>query len=93
MNVTQEQAELLAASALSFIAQDPDRLGRFLAMTGIGPAEIRAQIKDPAFMGGLLDFLLGHEPDLLEFVEFAGVDPDFPMMARRSLPGGEGYDY
>ncbi|RED49836.1 DUF3572 domain-containing protein [Aestuariispira insulae] len=92
MKVTQEQAELLAASALSFIAQDPDRLGRFLAMTGIGPSEIRGRINDPAFMGGLLDFLLAHEPDLLEFVEFAGVEPTFPKMARRSLPGSEHLD-
>ena len=93
MKVTREQAELLAASALSFIAADPDRLGRFLALTGIGPADIRERINDPAFLGGLLDFLLAHEPDLMAFVEYAGVEPEFPMQARRSLPGMEGYDF
>lgn len=89
MKVTQEQAELLAASALQFIAQDMDRMGRFLAMTGIGPLEIRERVNDPIFMGGVLDFLLNFEPDLIEFIEFAGVEPDFPKIARRSLPGGE----
>lgn len=89
MKVSQEQAELLAASALSFIAQDTDRMGRFLSMTGIGPMEIRERINDPVFLGGVLDFLLNFEPDLLEFIEFAGVEPEFPRMARRALPGGE----
>ncbi|WP_259782832.1 DUF3572 domain-containing protein [Aestuariispira ectoiniformans] len=89
MKVSQEQAELLAASALSFIAQDTDRMGRFLAMTGVGPMEIRERVSDPVFMGGVLDFLLNYEPDLIEFIEFAGVEPDFPKMARRALPGGD----
>ncbi len=37
-----EAAEGLAIQALTFIAGDSERLGRFLAVTGIGPAEIRA---------------------------------------------------
>ncbi len=85
----KEQAEQLAASALSWIAQDPDRLGRFLAMCGVGPAEIRERVSDPSFMGGVLDFLLNHEPDLIEFAEWAGVEPSFPMQIRQALPGGE----
>ncbi len=40
-SLTQEAAEGLAIQALTFIAEDPERLGRFLAVTGIGPAEIR----------------------------------------------------
>lgn len=92
MKVSQEQAELLAASALSFIAQDTDRMARFLSMTGIGPMDIRERIKDPVFLGGVLDFLLNYEPDLMEFIDFAGVEPEFPMMARRALPGAEDLD-
>lgn len=37
--LTQQQAEGLAIQALTFIAGDGERLGRFLAVTGIGPAE------------------------------------------------------
>ncbi|HET7384796.1 MAG TPA: DUF3572 family protein [Pseudolabrys sp.] len=40
--LTREQAEGLAIQALTFIAGDGERLGRFLAITGIGPAEIRS---------------------------------------------------
>ncbi|MDX1738449.1 MAG: DUF3572 domain-containing protein [Alphaproteobacteria bacterium] len=83
----KEQAEQLAASALSWIAQDPDRLGRFLAICGVGPSEIRNQVNDPAFLGGVLDFLLDFEPDLILFSEWAGVEPDFAAKIRRHLPG------
>ena len=38
----REAAEALAVQALSYIAQDGERLGRFLSLTGIGPAEIRS---------------------------------------------------
>ena len=37
----QEAASALAVTALSFIAGEPERLGRFLATTGIGPESIR----------------------------------------------------
>ena len=33
----QAAAEELAIAALGFIAGEPEQLGRFLAMTGIGP--------------------------------------------------------
>src|SRR5262249_20567871 len=40
--LTREQAENLAIQALRFIGSDTERLGRFLAVTGICPAGIRA---------------------------------------------------
>ena len=40
-------AETVAIQAVAFLAADPARLGRFLAATGIGPAEIRAAARDP----------------------------------------------
>jgi len=51
----REAAESLAIQALSFIAQDPERLGRFLALTGIGPAEIRSAAAEPGFLTGVLE--------------------------------------
>ena len=46
--ITREIAENLAIQALSFLAADPERLGRFLAITGIGPDAIRKAAVDPA---------------------------------------------
>ena len=45
----KDAAEALAIQALTFIAADGERLGRFLAATGIGPAEIRAPAASRAF--------------------------------------------
>ena len=39
---SRETAEALAIAALTFIAEEPERLGRFLALSGIGP-EITAR--------------------------------------------------
>ena len=56
-NLTREEAEGLAIQALAFIAGDGERLGRFLAVTGIGPAEIRAAAREPGFLIGVLDYM------------------------------------
>jgi len=60
-------AEALALHALAFLAEDPERLGRFLALTGIGPADLKARAGEPEFLGGVLDHLLGDERLLLAF--------------------------
>ena len=55
--LTKEAAEGLAIQALTFLAGEPERLGRFLAATGIGPTEIRAAAGEPGFLAGVLDYL------------------------------------
>jgi DNA polymerase IV len=57
----QEQAEAIAISALSFIASDPERLDRFLAVTGLDPAALRAAAGAPGFLSGVLDYLCSDE--------------------------------
>jgi hypothetical protein len=79
----------LAARALIFIAQEPDRIGRFLAQSGAGPSDIRARAQDPAFQGGILDHLLSDEALLTEFAEWAEIEPATVGAHRRFLPGGE----
>lgn len=82
-------ARELAAKALIFIAQDPERIGAFLAQSGVGPAEIRSRTQDPAFLGGILDHLLANEPMLLDFADWAGVEAYRIATLRRQLPGGD----
>jgi hypothetical protein len=82
---TPDQAAALALRALAWLAADADRLGRFLALTGIGPAELRARANDPAILAAVLDHLLGHEADLLAFCAEAGVEAALPAQAKRAL--------
>jgi hypothetical protein len=85
----QAAAEALALRALAFLAGDPERLGRFLALSGIGPAELRERASDPLLLGGVLDHLLGDERLLLAFAEAMDVAPDAAARARRLLPGAD----
>lgn len=87
--VTVEAAEKLAVQALTYIAGDPERLGRFLAITGIGPAEIRAASAEPGFLAGVLDYVAGHEQMVTEFATETGTNPADLGSARAALGGGD----
>ena len=71
----RDAAAALAIAALSFIAEEPERLGRFLALSGIGPESLRAAAREPGFLLGVLDHLGGDETLLLAFSEDQGIDP------------------
>src|SRR5215510_14840847 len=80
-------AEDLAIAALGFIAGEPQRLGRFLAMTGIGPDSIRAAAREPQFLLGVLDHLAADEPLLLAFAAENAIDPGEVIKARDTMEG------
>jgi hypothetical protein len=86
-SLTQEAAEGLAIQALTFIAGDGERLGRFLATTGIGPAQIRAAAQEPGFLIGVLDYLAGDERLLSAFAVETGVNPSDIGKAIAALGG------
>jgi hypothetical protein len=83
----QEAAAALAVTALGFIAGEPERLGRFLAVTGIGPESIRAAASEPDFLLGVLDYLLSDEELLLAFANENSFDPEHLASARDILAG------
>ena len=73
--ITKETAETMAIQALAFLATEPERLGRFLAVTGIGPEGIRSAAREAYFLAGVLDYLVSDEPLLIAFAAQAGIDP------------------
>ena len=81
------EAREIAKSFLVYLTRNPERLGRFLAVTGVGPADIRARMEEDAFLGGLLDYLLGDEAVLVEFCEEEDMEPERPAALRSRLPG------
>src|SRR5205085_2927407 len=62
----REAAESLAVQALTDLAEGPERLGRFLALSGLGPDEIRIAAGEPGFLAGVLEYLSSEEPLLLD---------------------------
>ncbi len=86
---TREAAETLAIQALGFIAAEPARLELFLRLTGIAAAEIRTAAREPGFLAGVLEHMLGDESLLIAFADSAGIDPGAVARARSAL-GKEG---
>ena len=82
---TQEAAEMLAIQALAFLAEEPERLGGFLAATGVSAAQIRRAAREPGFLAGVLDHMLGDENLLTDFARGASIDPADVPGARRVL--------
>jgi len=77
--------EEIALKALSFLASDPDRLGAFLAVTGLGPDTIRASARQPGFLLAVLDHLAADEALLLAFAANMKLDPTAVGNARLQL--------
>lgn len=80
-------AERIAIDAIAFLAGQPEALGRFLTLSGIDPTNLRQNAADPAFLGGILDFLLQDEPLLLAFADQSKLDPAAIAGIRRRLNG------
>lgn len=83
----RDEAEHIAIAALGFLAARPEALGRFLALTGIGPANLREAAAESGFLAGVVEFLAGDEALLVAFAEDVGVPAGRISAARRSLSG------
>ncbi len=84
-----DSAESIAIEALGFVASDPELLPRFLAISGIDAASIRAAAREAGFLAGVLQFVIAHEPTLLRFSEQSGIPPQQVSAAMRALPFGD----
>lgn len=82
-----EEAEIIGLNALGFLASDGERLQRFMDLSGLDVAAIRAGASSPAFLGGILDHLLSDESLLLIFAEEQQMRPERIAQLRRTLPG------
>lgn len=82
-----DEAELLAIQALGFLAGDDERLGRFLAITGIGPETLRAAAAQKSFLAQVLGYLMQDESLLLAFSADQSISPDRVAAGHRRLSG------
>ena len=81
----REVAEIVAVQALSFIAGDPERLGLFLAETGIGPETLRTAATDAHFLASVLDFVLRDDATVKAFAGAAHLHPTNIAAAHQAL--------
>lgn len=80
-----EDDETLALRLVGWIVADSARADRMMGLTGLDPASLRASLSDPATLGALMDFVIGHEPDLLACAEALDISPAKLVAARQRL--------
>ncbi len=75
----------MALAALGWILADEARAHRFLDLTGLTPDVLRASLANPGTQLAVLDFLCGHEPDLVAAAESLDIRPSDLVAAREDL--------
>ena len=75
----------LALSALAWTLGEDARAQRFLALTGLEPADLRAAAGEPATLDAVLGFLEAHQPDLLACAASMNIKPERLIAARERL--------
>lgn len=86
--MTDQEAEVIGARALAWLAGQEDLLAAFLGTTGASAGDLRVQAGDADFLGAVLDFLTMNDAWVVAFCEAEGLDFEAPMRARAALPGG-----
>jgi hypothetical protein len=81
----REVAEIVAIQALSFVANDPERLGAFLAESGIGPDTLRNAAADPQFLASVLDFVMRDDATVKAFASASQLHPTNIAAAHQAL--------
>ncbi len=77
--------ERIAIAALGFLAAEESRLERFLALSGLGPHNLRQAAADPGFLAAVLDYVAADERLLVAFAAEQGLDPAAVTRAKESL--------
>ena len=88
--VSPDEAEIIALKVLGFLATDPNRLSRFLALSGVDLNDLREAARSHEFLAGLLTHLLEDESLLLTFTAEHDLDPRLPALALAALGRGDG---
>ncbi|MEN9709144.1 MAG: hypothetical protein RIQ68_1552 [Pseudomonadota bacterium] len=85
--VSPEKAGEIAILGLSWLAADPERLDKFLSLTGIDHGAIREAAQQAGFLGAVLEHLCADEESLLAFAAEANLVPEVISGAAVTLSG------
>ena len=91
-NARPENAEAVAIEALGWLAGEPERLERFVALCGLGPDNLRQAAAAPGFLAAILDYLAANESLLIAFAGDSGRKPEAVARAALALGGPPGPD-
>lgn len=84
-DTNDDDPEMVALGVLAWVLQDERRAERLLSVTGLSADGLRAGVGDRAVLGAVMEFLMGHEPDLIDCAEYMGVRPESLARAAERL--------
>jgi Protein of unknown function (DUF3572) len=85
--VNATYASELGIAALQFLAEDSERLRRFLDLSGLGPHNLRQAAAEPTFLASVLDHIMSDERLLVVFAQSQDLKPEAVARAREALAG------
>jgi hypothetical protein len=85
--LSSREAESLALAAFTFLANDRERLDRFLSLSGLTVETLRQASRTPGFLIGVLDYFSSDEALLTTFAAGADLPPEQVEQARIVLSG------
>lgn len=77
--------ETIALEALGWVLTDQPRADRLLALTGLTPDALRGGLGDRTVLAAVLEFLAGHEADLVAAAIALDLPPEDISAAARAL--------
>lgn len=80
-------ADEIAIAILTWLGEEPDMLTRFVALSGVDAGALRQFSRSPGFSAALMEFVMGHEPTLMQFCERSGIPPAAVSAAWQKLAG------
>jgi hypothetical protein len=83
----RDAAEAIGLQGLTFLAEEPSRLARFLALTGLEAGEVRARAGAPELLLAVLEHLNTDESLLLTFTAGRNLAPESIARAIALLGG------
>jgi hypothetical protein len=89
MKMSVEEAENIALSAFSYITGEPERMNRFLTISGLRLDTMRIAAESAGFFAGILDYLASDEALLIGFSEQMNMKPERVMQAHWALSPSE----
>lgn len=79
------EPDAIGVEILNRLASDPDRLGRFIDLTGLRADTLRDVAGQPEFWVALFDYIVSDEPLLLEIAREIDETPERIVAAQRRL--------
>ena len=85
--MTAEEASEVALAGFSALAEEPERIARFLRLSGLEPSALREMAGSPAFQAAVLGYVRSDDSLTLVLASRLGIDPMRIADAERLLSG------